>query len=274
MLSRIIWLAVFLTVFHRECLVSTCHQKSIDKRRTDFTSLLIGQHNLNIQENYPSQDLQKADMPVPLLKRLQRRLLSSQSLFIALAVGLLGVSLRLLLSSSPEFFRALSDLYSFIHNKLFSHKIISSTIPAESTAVIPPEKPFVIPQTNYVATIIDLMSKEKETGHPCINALSACQESSAYGVEAIAGCVQKICRDEIYRKCKSVEIEQCEGKLHSFYDLRILEMCKETDADCIHGLILECIRRTAELCHSDIFSSECARDLMRKAHELVRSIDT
>ena len=157
-----VWLSMLCFVLHRDSLVRARQHKQA-RKAADSINLFVAQSNVATKEHIANQDIHTSDVPTTLLKRFYRSILSNRGLLIALAIGFSAVLFSLLLSSAPEFSRAVSGIYSSISDKLLSSRSFDTEKVVESATTMSLEKPFVIPQTNYVATIIDLMSKEKDS---------------------------------------------------------------------------------------------------------------
>lgn len=150
------------------------------------------------------------------------------------------------------------SLLQLFNKSLFMFTQGSNTVPNDN----PDENQSVyLPQTEYVASVLDQMQSEGDTGIPCCNALQACQSTGA-DTDEIQYCVQRICEHDMYRNCKSESVLSCESMLFHYYDLQIFETCKSNDASCINAFILKCNAEILEKCYPEMYASKCSRDVM------------
>jgi hypothetical protein len=118
------------------------------------------------------------------------------------------------------------DMDTFFHNIFTSIQEPTEEENISESISITDSEVLILPQPNYVSSIMSQITQARDVSGNCSNAFMECQD-----VEFPVTCINRICESEIFRYCRSSDVRMCESALQHHYDLLIFENCKANDIE-------------------------------------------
>jgi hypothetical protein len=152
------------------------------------------------------------------------------------------------------------DMDTFFHNIFTSIQEPTEEENISESISITDSEVLILPQPNYVSSIMSQITQARDVSGNCSNAFMECQD-----VEFPVTCINRICESEIFRYCRSSDVRMCESALQHHYDLLIFENCKANDIECVNRYIILCGDELSSTCYAGMYSSDCGRKIVVEA---------